>query len=943
MWVCRPNRVATKKITNYVFDVSLSLEFSAINELGFSIASKVEKRHELIDNPLIKAIRERYLIRVKIDGKIEYFVVYKINKSMDSDGNEFVRYTAFSLAVQLGGKLLKDEHYEHLNISAMSKEALLSTVWSLDYVDADFDLKYREMEVSSGNVLNTIFDIAQKFNAGIIFDTVQQKISYHKPDNIGKNYGLKLHQGKFLENFNLNIDPERIVTRLKVYGSEGLEFRSLSPTGSNYIEDYSFFMFPFECDDNYNVIKSSNFMSDALCIAMTKYQKLLKSIDGQFIDLVKQSAAKKDEIITAEQEKSKLDAKRNDLLNQRDVINYTYSINGEEATHKQDWIDVINQLTQVEAQIAEKERQIETLNGQLKTIMSSITALNERVKVENNFTKDELYEWNKDFIIEAEHFNDSITDEQDLLDEAYDVFDQYRMPPLELNISIDNFLANFENKFHKGKLNIGDIIFLRSKDLDIDVKAKIMRLDFNFESGSVNIQVSNTTRAFDDMDIYMDKLNISYNTSTTVNNDKWKWDQGKEGRDDFLDYINGVFDAAKQLIQGGINGSTTLSERGLMSRDLVDNRSFLMITNGQLLITPDNGNSVSVAINKDGVHAERLVGKLILGSKLEIIDAEGVVRIQSGQITIFDKQGKTKVQLGRYPDPDNANNIKYGLRIYDGAFDIRTSDNSNRGVQIDGNGIRTFNNNGVRTFNVDAATGMVEIIGSLSIRTSTSTNKGVVIDGDGIKGYNASGGMTFRISNSGDAWFAGRLEWATGNIDHVGGSFTGELVEVTGTLKAVNGIFSGKLSFVDGEFTGELIGATGRFDGLVAGTISAQTMTTIRLDANQIVTGGLKAERIDVNELSAISSNLGNIRSGNIDIDEDLYVGRNIYLGQRYGSDYKSVIFNNVSRIEANWNKISVSGSEVWLDGSYVTIRAYSTRFEGIVDFSSAQVIGLPR
>lgn len=944
MWLCKPNRLATAKLTNYVYDVGLSLEFSALNELNFSVPTLVKKRHDLIHNPLVDKIRERYLVRVKLDGKLEYFVIYKINKTMDNDGMEYIRYTAYSLAVQLGGKLLKDEEFEHLNISAMSNQALKSTVWSLDYVDVDFDLKYREMEVSSASVLQTIFDISQKFNAGIIFDTVAQKISYHKPDNIGKNYGVRFKEGKFLESFNLTIDPERIVTRLRVYGSEGLEFRSLSPTGSNYIEDYSFFMYPFECDANYNVIKSSNFMSDELCIAMTKYQNLLKNLDGQFKSLFEQATAKRNEIEVVTQEKSVFEAKRNDLLNQRDMINYTY---GEEADRQPDWQRVIRELNEALANIASKEAQIASLQKTLDTINVSIDKLRETVKVENNFTPEELYEWNKDYIIEAEHFNDSITDEQDLLDEAYEVFDNYRMPPLELNLSIDNFLANFENRFHKGKLNIGDVVFLRSKNLGVDVKTKIMRIDFNFESGTVNIQCSNTVRSTDEMDIYMDKIDISYNTSTTVNNDAWKWNQGKEGRDKFLDYINGVFDSAKQLIQGGLNGSTTLSERGLMSRDLTNTNTFLMITNGQLLITPDNGNHVTVAINKDGVHAERLVGKLILGSKLEIIDAEGVVRIQSGQVTIFDKQNRIRVQLGRYPDPDNANNDKYGLRVYDGAFDIRTTSNPNSGVQIDGKGIRTFNNNGVRTFNVDAVTGMVEIIGSLSIRTSTSTNRGVIIDGNGIRGFNASGGMTFQISNSGDAWFAGRLEWATGNLKDVGGTFTGTLKavdgEFTGTLRFVDGVFTGTLSGVDGDFSGTLRAATGEFQGLVTGSLSTQTMRAIQLNADQITAGKIVADQIRVDELSALSSNLGNIRSGNIDIDEDLYVGRNIYLGQRFASDYKSIIFNNVSRIDANWNRISMSGSEVWLDGSYVLIRAYSTRFEGIVDFSNAQVIGLPR
>lgn len=941
MWVCKPDRTAVGKLF-HVYDVSLSMEFSAINQLDFTIPTMVEKNHELVPNPLVKKIRERYLIRMKLDGKLEYFVVYKIVKQMANDGQESIRYSTFSLGIQMAGKLLRDEEHIAKNITEMSREIMKPTVWDLDYVDADFDIRYRSLEVSSGNVLQTVFDIATKFNAAITFDTVKQKISYHKPDNIGKDYGLRLKEGKYLESFNLNIDPERIVTRLKVYGEEGLEFRRLSPTGSNYIEDYSFFMYPFECDANYNVIKHSNYMSDALCIAMTKYKKKLESINGQFGDLTKQATDKRAEIQTREQELSVLEAKRNDLLNQRDMINGTYT---DKAPERSDWQDVMDRLNKVLAEIDAKNIEIDGLEAQLRTIQASIDSLRETVRVENNFTKEELYEWNKDYIIEAEHTNDSISNEQDLLDEAYNVFEDYRIPPLELNISLDNFKNTFDERFFKGKLNLGDIIYLKSKNLDISVKTKIMGITINFESGDIQLRVSNTVKPTDDMTIYMDKVNIATGTSTTVDKDRWKWEQGKEGYDELTKYLDGVFDAAKQLIQGGLNGSTTLSERGLMSRDLSDTNTFLMITNGQILITPDNGNHVSVAINKDGVHAERLVGRLILGSKLQIEDSEGIVAIQSGRISIYDKANKLKVQLGRYTDPDNPTKDKYGLRVYDGSIDIRTSENQYRGTQIDGNGIRAFNNNGVRTFNVDAVTGMVEIIGSLSIRTSTSTYKGVVIDGDGIKGYNASGGLTFQINNNGNAWFAGRLEWATGNLNDVGGSFTGTLKAVdgvfTGNLSAVGGTFTGHLQAASGTFVGELQAASGTFQGLVTGSLSTQTMRAISIDAQQITTGKITADKMQVSELSAISANLGTVYAGtlngvNINTEHDLFVGNRIQLGTHWDDrEEKMIKFGTIGGgvIQHSGDMLHIGalwGVEIW---DLVPI--------GTLDLRNCKVIGL--
>jgi len=169
-----------------------------------------------------------------------------------------------------------------------------------------------------------------------------------------------------------------------------------------------------------------------------------------------------------------------------------------------------------------------------------------------------------------------------------------------------------------------------------------------------------------------------------------------------------------------------------------------------MAITPDGGNSIAVAISKRGVHAEVIAGRLLLGNKLHIEDELGIVTIYNGLQSVYDTNGKIKVHLGRYPHPDSPSQYKYGLRVYDGAIDIRSSSNAYRGTQLDGSGFRAFNNNGVRTFNVDATTGQVEIIGDLTIKSSPSSYRGVVITSSGITGYNASGGITFELNaNSG--------------------------------------------------------------------------------------------------------------------------------------------------------------------------------------------------
>lgn len=864
IWLCKPNREPIAKIKD-TYGEQLTIDLGAINKFSFTIPATIQRNHQTVMNPLVEEIRERFIIKLKIDSLDEYFIIMKINKNMENDGFESVTYEAYSTGFQISQGRIREYSEESKTLRELATDMLKigQTNWKVDYIDGDANIKHRSFEVPSNNSLQSIFDLCQKFNVITTFDTVRKMISFHKPNNIGINKGLRLKEGIYLENFNLTIDPEKMITRVFGYGQDGLEFRSLSATGSNYIEDYSFFMYPFECDDNYNVIKMSHWMSNELCIALTKYKKLLASVEGQFKTLTEQSVLKKDEIQQKEQELSVIEAKINDLKNQRDMINYTYA---DQAESRPDWQAVIASLTAEENNANNKKQEITNKNTELDSIKVNINTLREQVKVSNNFTVVEIEEW-QEYIIGYDYFNDSITDEKDLLEETKEIFKEVSQPPLNLTLSMDNFMANVDIGLNE-KISIGDILTLKSKYLNVNVKAKITQMIFNYDAMSMSVTVANTIQAGDDFERLIDQLNLSASTSTTVDIDKIKWNDGREALDMTSQYINNALDSSKQLITGGLNNSVQLSERGLIAVDMLDPNAWLMIQNGCLFITPDNGNHVTVGISKNGVHAEVIAGKLVMGNKLHIESESGIVDIYDGRMSVYDQGKNLKVQVGTYPDPYDSSILKHGIRIYDGAFDIRTSDATNRGIQLDANGIRAYNSNGVPVFNVDSMYGTVSIIGSMDIRTSHGANSGIVIDGNGIKGYMGSGQIGFEIDNHGNANFGGKLTYATGAIDQV----TGSVDNLTGSVT---------------QLTGDIDGMTGTFAGLVTGSLSADTIDAIKIKADQIEALEITADMINVTDLSAISANIGTINTGtlngvNINTEENVYVGQELIIGETF-------------------------------------------------------------
>ncbi|MGG2053897.1 phage tail protein [Lysinibacillus pakistanensis] len=933
--LCKPDRTVISPLKE-IYGLSLTIRLGAINEISFTIPTKIERQHILIDNPLIDLIKDRYYLKMTYNNQVEYFLFLDKNKQVGNDGNS-ISYTAYSCGIELADKNIRDYEETSKTLSEYVNFFLAETEWKLDYVDAAFNLKYRSFDVSSATVLQCLFDIAERFNALIVWDTKNRKVNLHQPNHIGMNRGVRLKEGILLDSLSVAIKAEDMVTRLKAYGQDGLEFRTLSPTGSNYLEDFSYFMYPFECDTNYNVIKQSDYMSNQLCIALTKYKRKLQSFQGQFDSLVAQKKTKQDYIQQEEQELSNLETQLKTYLNERDVINYTYQ---DQAPGRADWLNVISRINAKQNEINNKNSQIATLNIQLMNIEQQMSDLGLQLKMEHNFSPEEITELNK-YIIVKEHHNDSITDEKDLLEEAKEIFKTLNEPPIHVNVGLEGYLSNLHETMSMKQIAIGDIIRVQNDELRVRLTLKIIEMQFDFNNDSVNLTIANGKDVVDENGKLKKVIYDISNTSTTVNMDKYKWNQGKDAMDGVTQILNSEFDTAKNILIGGYANSTTMNERGLYSKDLQDDKTYLVINNALMAITPDGGNSIAVAISKRGVHAEVIAGRLLLGNKLHIEDELGIVTIYNGLQSVYDTNGKIKVHLGRYPHPDSPSQYKYGLRVYDGAIDIRSSSNAYRGTQLDGSGFRAFNNNGVRTFNVDATTGQVEIIGDLTIKSSPSSYRGVVITSSGITGYNASGGVTFELNaNSGRMTSQENflIQSSTSpnrgvKMDDYG--IRGYSTNGTRTFEIDtygNAFFSGNISA--STISGTTINGTTINGGNISGTtVSASSIHGGSINATTINGGTITGTIINGNTINGGTINGTKINSADININEDVRIGNRLYLNDTSGS---GIYFNRIGstgKIYSNGNHLTIYSDTLVIDSMN------STSFYNNVDFTNATSI----
>src|SRR5690606_21363285 len=153
------------------------------------------------------------------------------------------------------------------NLPTVVNEVLSKTNWKAGDIEATFVVKYRSFDVSEQSILDFMYEVSESYGALLEFDTVNRIIHFRDPEKIGVDKGLTVSYGKYLKSLGKTSDPDEMVTRLHVYGKDNLSINRVNPTGTSFIEDFTYFMFPFERDENRNVLKSSDYMSDELCHA----------------------------------------------------------------------------------------------------------------------------------------------------------------------------------------------------------------------------------------------------------------------------------------------------------------------------------------------------------------------------------------------------------------------------------------------------------------------------------------------------------------------------------------------------------------------------------------------------------------------------------------------------------------------------------------------------
>ncbi|WP_145413302.1 phage tail protein [Paenibacillus xylanexedens] len=538
-------------------------------------------------------------------------------------------------------------------------------------------------------------------------------------------------------------------------------------------------------------------------------------------------------------------------------------------------------LDNKENQINLKQIEVSNKLSQISNVQTRINGLHTLLDSENNFTPEQLYELNP-YMINRDFSDDVYIDEQDLYDAALEKFKELQVPQLAVEIDIVNFLEIIEEQRNWKKLNLGDFVNVKYEPLGIELTARISEISYDFGGSSIKLTLSNAKNVNDESTRLEKFLKDTKNTSVVVDTSKTKWGQAVVDSSDMSKLFDNFWNKITNQINMSINNTVDINNKGITITDDNDPLRFLRLTNGQVGLTRSGGLKYETAISADGVIAEMVLGKIILGQRVVIGDITGVFTIEGSKLMIDDRCGRPVLRLGLTSEQPDV----FGLHVNRYASsncndrtitNVSGMDNS-RGFYIDK--IR----NGV-TSNVLG----LSLDGNFRLRVGDN-NELIVIDENGLGiGSSMWSQAPTRFDYFGNAWL-NRLVADSAEIKN--SIFKNGTIEGSSlTLRDGGGVFkifpsigmwAGSENFEDAPFSldmqGNLKAHKAKFYGNAGELLIDTDAGIIDMDHFDIINvGKLMAEMLEVNTILADDGYINNLTVNRLKtIGKDANVGQYI-------------------------------------------------------------------
>lgn len=658
LYLCSPgSRYNNGMLTNNIgclcdtTDEELILNFNTASELNFRMyrIKRDNAEEDAYARKIYRSLQNRRLIFVE---NIGYFVINSVQDGY-SDGMYYKDVRAESCEVEIENKMLTyvaNDTYPFVELL----EKIIETVpmWTIGSIDPIVEAKHRTFENVSIdiNTLSFMLDNMQDaYECIFCFDIIHRIINVYDQSNYVVQTNIHLTKDDVINSITIIENSDDLYTAISVLGDEELNISPVNPLGTNVIYNFDYYL---------------NWMTDSLREKVIAWQALVASYTDQYYELNLSYYTDMTARSVMESAMSRLETQIELYRRCRDSIVASGSAEGadgyndviEEAGGTA--IDLSAEIEEIKAEIDERialaqdeyddtRIALDAINNEMNTIRESILAIHSAVAITEYFSEDEYSEL-YNYIYEGSYQDEYIAVTSSmtyaekfqqmkvLYDRAVSQLEKVSKPTQEFSIDVENFIFEKEFSAWSEQLETGCLI---NVELDSDDVAMLFLSSFtiNYYDRTLSMTFGNRFNRFDPKSMFDNVLGDIKKSANTLD----------YIRDIIYPIENGEFNAMREAIEASRtltknaalasrNQEVIIDDTGYTGRVILDSGLYdprqIKITGKSIVFTDDAWETCKVALGEIilgdgqttyGVSAETIIGNIILGNNLHILDNHG--------------------------------------------------------------------------------------------------------------------------------------------------------------------------------------------------------------------------------------------------------------------------------------------------------------------------------
>lgn len=735
--------------------------FNATSELSLRLNRVIREDPEenAYTHRIYKAVQNRRLIFV---DNIGYFVITDVKDNFDG----FVAYkdvTAQSVDVEIQQKMvpyIENGTYKFVTDETETTKGILEKIvetlplWVIGEVDEVVANKWRtfeDVDETTNCLAFLMTNIQDAYECIVVFDCINRIINVYDQANYVRQTNIHITREDFLNSLEVSENADDLFTAISVFGDGTVTVAAINPLGTNVLYDFSHY---------------TSWMSDGLGDKVLAWQKEIADSREDYYDANLAYFKTLDNVNNYQLELEAITQQilmytrcRNNIVAETStslVRSYNVEIvkaGGEEITIFSDiqaTLDCIDDLiARCESKMDSTRIFLNQENSYLAMHQSDVDAIRNRLNMSTYFTEDEyaelcLYVFEGKYTDEYVTFTESMTYEQKfeqmkiLYDRAVGRLQVVSQPTQEFSLDVENFIFIQEFEEWSHQLETGCLI---NVEVDVNDIALLFlsNITINYDDHDLSMTFGNRFNKFDPKSLFDDVLGNISKTANTLGYIKEVLYPIKNGE---FDYMKEALQTSRDLTMGAAlsseNEEVVIDGSGYTGRKLRPNGTYdpqqVKLTGRSLVFTDDAWETCKTAIGEIllgdgtstyGVNAQAIIGEILLGHNLHILDSEGrpLLEVIDGKITssvgpINDRmtvieQTNDKIDIRiQSLEQEGVDAVttkagytfdEHGLTIYKEGTEIKNLlDNSGMYVTRSGEEILTADSEGVRAINITA-------------------------------------------------------------------------------------------------------------------------------------------------------------------------------------------------------------------------------------------------